>query len=81
MSAKKIVDALHALRGVVPSIVDLTAGTNFSARSKGYDLGLVVRFKDPKGLEDYAIHPAHQKFVNELVKPLTSDVLAVDYEF
>lgn len=76
----QIIAALRALKTKVPSVVDLTAGRNFSARAQGYHFGLTVRFKDLAGLEAYAIHPEHQAVVTGLVKPNVAEVLALDYE-
>lgn len=83
-SAEAITSAITGLRelkGVVPSIVDLSCGENFSDRAQGYQTGLVVRFADRAGLEAYIVHPAHQAVVTERIKPFVDAVLAVDYEF
>jgi hypothetical protein len=73
--------ALTDLKGKVPGILSISAGTNFSTRGQGYTHGLVVRFPDRAALEAYQPHPAHQSVVAEHVRPLTEGVLAVDYEF
>lgn len=72
---------LRALKGKVPGIVDLSCGTNFSDRAKGYTHGLVVRFQDKAGLQAYIIHPEHQRVVQNFLVPIRADALAVDYEF
>src|SRR5687768_10989600 len=77
----RVAAALSALKGSVPSIVDLSTGRNFCDRAQGFQLGLVVRVKDKEGLGAYAAHPRHLAVVNELVKPYVENVLAVDYEF
>ncbi len=77
----KIIQELLDLRSRIPSIRDISAGANFCDRSKGYDYGLVVRFADRQGLDEYQVHPDHQKVVVEWVRPNLAEILAVDYEF
>ena len=80
-SIDRVLTELRALKAKIPAIVDLTCGANFSDRSKGYTHGLAVRFKDRAGLEIYGPHPEHQRVVQNFIKPIAADVLAVDYEF
>jgi hypothetical protein len=81
LTKQKIATELMALKGKVPSILDISAGPNFADRNQGYEYGLVVRFADRQGLESYQVHPDHQKIVHELIRPELADILAVDYEF
>ncbi len=76
-----ILGALRDLKAQVPSVVDLSAGRNFSERAQGFELALTVRFKDKAGLEAYAVHPKHVEAVTRLIRPNTESVLALDYEF
>ena len=75
----QVLAALKALRGQVPGIVDLTCGENFSARAQGYTHALTVRFEARAALDAYGPHPAHQKVVQELIKPINASTLVVDY--
>jgi antibiotic biosynthesis monooxygenase (ABM) superfamily enzyme len=75
-----MLEALHGLKAKIPGIVDLTAGTNFSDRAKGYTHGLVVRFQDRAALDAYIPHAEHQAVVQQRIRPIMDDVLAVDYE-
>ena len=82
-SADAIAAALAGLRGLkdqVPGIVELTVGTNFSARSQGFDAGLVVRFIDRAALDTYVPHPAHQSVVQNLLNPIREESIVIDYE-
>jgi hypothetical protein len=81
ITKEKIVTELMALNGKVPSILDISAGPNFSDRNQGFEYGLVVRFADRQGLDAYQVHPDHQHIVHELIRPALADILAVDYEF
>lgn len=74
-------DELRKLKALIPEIVDLTIGENFSQRSQGFEIGLVVRFRDQEGLDTYQEHPAHQKVVQTIVRPNLADILAIDYHF
>jgi hypothetical protein len=74
------IEALRALKGQIPGIIELTCGTNFSDRAKGYTHGLYVRFTDKEALEGYGPHPAHQAVVQNHIVPIRADVLAFDYE-
>lgn len=71
---------LRALEGKVSGIADLSLGDNFSARAQGFHLVLVVRFGDRASLDAYGPHPAHQRVVQEVLKPIMADILVADYE-
>ena len=77
---ERIIAALKTLKDKIPGIVDITAGENFSERSQGFDLGLMVRFQDRAALETYLPHPAHRGCVDEFITPYKQDVIVVDYE-
>lgn len=78
---KKAIAELRTLEAMVPSILALSAGENFSDRSRGFEVGLVVRFRDRAGLDAYQVHPEHQRVVQEWIRPNVEEVLALDYEF
>ena|SRR5690625_459894 len=69
-----------ALQEIIPGIIDIQQGMNFSNRSKGYDMGLTVRFKDQTALEHYGPHPAHQEVVQYLKQIGIEDSIFVDFE-
>ncbi len=72
--------ALKGLRTVIPGIVDLTIGPNFTDRSQGFTHGLVVRFADKAALDHYGPCAEHQAVVQKYILPIREDILAVDYE-
>ena len=74
------VEELRGLKNKIEGIVNLSCGENFSDRAKGYTHGLVVRFTDRAALEVYGPHPAHQRVVENFIRPIAADVLALDYE-
>lgn len=75
-----VLSELKALQSKIPGIVDLSCGENFSQRSQGFKHGLVVKFTDKSALETYIPHPEHQAVVQNVIKPIVADILAVDYE-
>jgi hypothetical protein len=77
---ENVITELRKLKDKTPGILDLSCGTNFSDRSKGYTHGLVVRFTDRAALEAYGPHPEHQRVVQTFIAPIRADVLALDYE-
>lgn len=80
-AVNRVVTELRELKGKIPGILDLSCGTNFCDRAKGYTHGLVVRFADRAALDAYGPHPEHQRVVQNFIAPIRGDVLALDYEF
>lgn len=76
--ATKIAAELHALKGVVPEILDLHAGPDV-ARGGNWDVTLVADFADRDALQRYVAHPAHQLVVT-YVRGVVADRAAVDFE-
>lgn len=64
----------------IDGILDIQMGYNFSERSKGYELGLTVRFVNKEALEIYGPHPKHQEYVQFLKAIGIVDILALDFE-
>ncbi len=78
---KKIASALVALKGIVPGVIDITCGENFTTRGQGHQLGLFVRLDSKAALDVYANHPAHREVAETMIKPFTENIMAIDYEF
>lgn len=77
---QELIKMTMSLRKIIPGIVDIRQGINFSTRNKGYDIGLTVRFKDRESLENYQAHPAHQEVVSYLKEIGVEDSIVVDFE-
>jgi len=77
---RAVVEHLLALKDVVPGILSATGGINFSERSAGYGIGIVMRFESREALDAYIPHPAHRSAVETYVRPATDGVIVVDYE-
>lgn len=76
--AGRITRELSALRGVVPSIIDLAIGPDVVGGGN-WDLALVVDVADRAGLDAYQTHPDHQAVVS-FVRSVVADRVAVDFE-
>ncbi|MDJ1173305.1 Dabb family protein [Roseofilum capinflatum] len=79
-SLSAFLNGLRGLKGKIPEILQLSCGENFCDRAQGFTHGLVARFQDASSLKTYQDHPAHQEVVQNLIKPIAVNVLAMDYE-
>lgn len=67
------------LKDVIPGIIDIQQGINFSNRSKGFEMGLTVRFEDTTSLKNYGPHPAHQEVFAYLQEIGMVESIVVDF--
>ena len=74
-----MMQALRGLPSKIEGIEHLACGEDFSGRSQGYEIGLVVRFVSRKALEVYGPHPDHAAF-SQGFSDLWDDVKALDFE-
>ncbi len=70
---------LKSLRETVPGIVRLEVGLDFSGRSAGFQLGLLVTLADRAALDAYQVHPAHVT-VAQALRADCSEIRALDFE-
>lgn len=77
-NAKRMIEMLHALRGVIPQIRLLEAGANVAPAVGAYDVAIYSEFRDEQDLAAYAQHPEHLKVV-EFVKKIVENRVVVDY--
>lgn len=69
---------LEALKGVVPTLVDIEVGMDVAGKEASMDMVLYSGFASMDDLQAYAVHPEHMKVV-EFVKPLVCERAVVDY--
>lgn len=62
----------------IPGAENVHYGKNFSKLSAGYELGLVVDFKDKESLITYNKHPKHVEVV-KVLQDLKVEMSVVDY--
>jgi len=70
---------LLALKAQIPAIQSIHAGFNFTDRSAGHQLGLIVTLPDRDALTTYLEHPAHVK-VGGALRAACDSILALDFE-
>lgn len=73
-------DSLLALKGVVPSIVDMAFGVDVLHSERSFDCALEVTFADRAGLEAYDRDPVHNEARKYIHAHRTASA-TVDYEF
>ena len=73
-----VVVRLNALVALVPSLISMEVGVNFTSSERAFDLSLYSTFETKEELEAYAIHPEHLKVV-EFIKSVTLESKVVDY--
>jgi hypothetical protein len=76
---EQVMKGLRRLKEVIPGILDLSCGEDFSGRAQGYTHGLVAQFTDEDALKAYGPHPAHRQVVEEQIAPIREMVLGFDY--
>jgi hypothetical protein len=74
-----IKDALEALVGVVPGLLDLRVETQPLPTSNA-DVMLYSVLESRQALADYAVHPAHVAAADTYVRPYTATRTCMDFE-
>jgi len=64
--APEAVQRLRAMRGHIPSLIDVRAGTNINPTEAAADVLLLTEHDDERGLADYQAHPVHQELLTWL---------------
>lgn len=77
-AAALVRDELLAMKGRIPTLLDIECGVDITRSGRSYDLALITRHADQAGLEAYAAHPVHQA-VLEVVRPRAQSAVAVDF--
>jgi hypothetical protein len=79
-NARQAKSLLESLNGMVPGLLQLQVGIDFSRTESSADLVLFSEFEDRTALEEYLRHPEHQK-VAVFIGEIRTERLVVDYEF
>ena len=69
---------LAALPNTIECIKTFEVGRDILHLERSFDTGLVVGFRDQAALDEYTIHPEHQK-VAALGKRIAEKVVSVDF--
>lgn len=78
-NARRIKAELESLQGVVPGLVRIEVGVDFSGTEDSADIVLYSEFDSREALAAYHGHPAHEA-VKPLVLAARSERRLVDYE-
>jgi quinol monooxygenase YgiN len=73
-------DALAALKGQVPSVVEYTVGFDIRRNPNNWDMVLVADFEDVAGLEAYFAHPV-MNAASDLVASVTQKEITARVQF
>jgi hypothetical protein len=76
----EVVAAFRALKTKIPTIQELSSGTNVSPEklNKGFTHAFVLSFGSDKDRDAYLVHPDHVAF-GKLLGPILADVFVIDY--
>lgn len=77
--ARQVKEMLEGLRGKVPGLRHLEAGTDVLHSERSYDVGLIARFDSMSDLDAYQVHPEHRK-VADYIQGVRESAVAVDFE-
>jgi hypothetical protein len=78
-NAARACELLLGMRGKIPELLHIEAGTDVLRTTRSFDLALITRFADRAGLEAYQANPVHQEVLGFL-RAVTAQSIAVDYE-
>jgi len=78
-NARLIKEKLEALRGVIPGLLRIEVGFDFSKSEQSSDLALYSVFATRADLDAYQAHPDH-KAVMPFIMEARSERRVVDYE-
>jgi hypothetical protein len=78
-NARLIKEKLEALRGVIPGLLKIEVGIDFSRTELSSDLALYSEFATRADLDAYQAHPDH-KAVMPFIMEARSERRLVDYE-
>ena len=76
---RTIKDGFEALQGVIPGLLHIEVGLDFSKSPESADFVLYSEFDSRAALDGYAAHPAHQAML-PLVRDVRIERRVVDYD-
>ena len=70
---------METMAGVLSVEVGTMLPSERAIVDSSFDIGIIMSFRDQRGLEAYLSDPAHQKATKEVLAPLTSRVVVYDF--
>lgn len=62
----------------IPGVMNLRVGTSLY-KDDPYQYALIMSFDNVEALDKYRVHPAHVKFLEDVVNPIVAEVRRLDY--
>lgn len=78
--AAALKEGIDAMKGKVPSMVDVESGINYNGSDAAFDLVLISVHRSKEELEAYQDDPVHGEF-KKLIGPEALSRHVVDFEF
>ena len=79
---KRLIDESKSFVGVIPGLLDVSAGTALPstrpAVDSSFDVAVVMTFKDEPSLRAYDQHPTHKRSVERVLRPLVGKLVIYD---
>jgi hypothetical protein len=76
----RLMASIDGLQDEVAGMTGLERGVDFSGRGDSHTHAVVMSFDDRVSLQAFYEHPAHQAIIENLIKPISDDLLIADFE-
>jgi len=76
--AEQVKEALSALRGRIPGLLELEVGIDYLRSPQSADVVLITTLDSPEALQAYQQHPEHQAVI-PLMQSLARSRTVIDY--
>ncbi|OPA81079.1 stress responsive protein [Paenibacillus selenitireducens] len=78
-SVARTADVLKAMEGQISVLKSIEVGVDVIHSDRSYDIALVTTFESLDALNEYQVHPVHQKVIEHMSQVRDSSV-SLDYE-
>jgi hypothetical protein len=75
-----IIDGLNSLPASIPEIQSYACGAALPSATGSWSIGLAAAFANADDHKAYSAHPVHQKLVTEVIRPVTANIVSVQFE-
>jgi hypothetical protein len=79
-AVERLTAALLNLKNEIPELKHIEVNSHYTLDAPSFDICLITHFDSIADLDVYRVHPEHMKVI-DLVKELTTERAAVDYNF
>jgi len=78
---RHVAEGLRELPGQIPQIRAYDVGPDAGLRDGNHEFAVVADFDDVDDWREYVEHPAHQQVIAELITPIVSERVSIQYEW